>query len=76
MDRRYKLVRRYQVTDAAVHNRQVVDDILDPDNTASEVWGSEVWADKERIDYEWSGGSPVVGTLYSAALIDLLGPAR
>ncbi|MGI9403910.1 MAG: carbamoyltransferase family protein, partial [Hyphomicrobium sp.] len=31
---------------------------------------------KERIDYEWSGGSPVVGTLYSGALTDLLGPAR
>ena len=31
---------------------------------------------KEKIDYEWSGGSPVVGTLYSNALVDLLGPAR
>ncbi len=34
VDRRHKLVRRYQVTDAAVHYSQVVDDILDPDNTA------------------------------------------
>ena len=34
MDRRHKLVRRYQVTDAAVHDSQVVDDILDPDNHA------------------------------------------
>ena len=31
---------------------------------------------KERIDYRWSGGAPVVGALYSAALVDLLGPAR
>ena len=31
---------------------------------------------KERIDYEWSGGRPLVGKLYSDALIDLLGPAR
>lgn len=31
---------------------------------------------KERIDYEWSGGSPVVGTLFSDALEELLGPAR
>ncbi len=37
MDRRHKLVRRYRVTDAAVHDSQVVDDILDPDNTASDV---------------------------------------
>jgi len=31
---------------------------------------------KEKIDYEWSGGSPHVGGLYSPALEDLLGPAR
>ncbi len=31
---------------------------------------------KEKIDYEWSGGSPVVSTLYSSALPELLGPAR
>ncbi len=31
---------------------------------------------KEKIDYEWSGGSPVVGTLYCGALPELLGPAR
>ena len=28
----------------------------------------------EKIDYEWSGGSPHVGTLFSPALEDLLGP--
>lgn len=31
---------------------------------------------KEKIDYEWSGGSPHVGELYGPALEDLLGPAR
>jgi carbamoyltransferase len=31
---------------------------------------------KEKIAYEWSGGSPHVGTLFSEALEDLLGPAR
>ncbi|TAK86028.1 MAG: carbamoyltransferase [Betaproteobacteria bacterium] len=30
----------------------------------------------DKVEYEWDGGSPVVGTLYSAALVDLLGPAR
>ncbi len=30
----------------------------------------------EKVDYEWDGGAPVVGTLYSPALVDLLGPAR
>jgi len=30
VDRRHKLVRRYHVTDAAVHDSQAVDAILDP----------------------------------------------
>ena len=41
VDRRHKLVRRYKVTDAAVHDSQVVDDILDADNTASGVSGGQ-----------------------------------
>jgi carbamoyltransferase len=31
---------------------------------------------KERIAYEWAGGSPHVGALFSPALEELLGPAR
>ncbi|GAB4174053.1 MAG: carbamoyltransferase [Rhodocyclaceae bacterium] len=31
---------------------------------------------KERIAYEWDNGEPRVGALFSAALADLLGPAR
>ncbi len=31
---------------------------------------------EEKIDYEWSGGSPFVGTLFSDALPELLGPVR
>jgi carbamoyltransferase len=31
---------------------------------------------KEKIAYEWQGGSPHVGTLYSPALEELLGPGR
>jgi len=31
---------------------------------------------KEKIAYQWSGGSPHVGTLFSPALEELLGPAR
>lgn len=30
----------------------------------------------KRLNYEWEGGNPNVGTLYSAALIDLLGARR
>ena len=31
---------------------------------------------KEKVGYQWSGGSPHVGTLFSPALEDLLGPVR
>jgi carbamoyltransferase len=31
---------------------------------------------REKIEYEWTGGSPSVGTLYGQGLVDLLGPAR
>ena len=47
VDRRHKLVRRYQVTDAAVHDSQVVDDLLDPDNTASDVWADSAYRSAE-----------------------------
>lgn len=30
----------------------------------------------EKVEYEWEGGSPSVGTLYSNALGELLGPPR
>ena len=41
VDRRHKLVRRYHVSDAAEHDSQVLDDILDGDNTALGVWGGQ-----------------------------------
>ena len=31
---------------------------------------------KDKIEYHWQNGEPTVGTLYSAALVDLLGPPR
>jgi transposase, IS5 family len=43
VDRRHKLVRRYHVTDAAVHDSQVLDEVLDPDNTASGVWADSAY---------------------------------
>ncbi len=48
VDRRHKLVRRWRVTDAAVHDSQVVDDILDLDNTASEVWADSAYRSAEH----------------------------
>ncbi len=47
VDRRHKLVRRYCVTDAAVHDSRVVEDILDPHNTASDVWADSAYRSAE-----------------------------
>jgi IS5 family transposase len=47
VDRRHKLVRRYQVTPASVHDSQVVDGLLDPDNTASDVWADSAYRSAE-----------------------------
>jgi transposase, IS5 family len=47
VDRRHKLVRRYQVTPASVHDSQVIDDVLDPDNTASDVWADSAYRSAE-----------------------------
>ncbi len=47
IDRRHKLVRRYKVTDAAVHDSQVVEDILDANNTASSVWADSAYRSAE-----------------------------
>ena len=47
VDRRHKLVRRYYVTDASVHDSQVVSVILDANNTASDVWADSAYRSVE-----------------------------
>ena len=46
-DRRHKLVRRYAVTDAARHDSQELDGLLDNSNTASDVWADSAYRSKE-----------------------------
>ena len=46
IDRRHKLVRRYVVSTASVHDSQKLEDVLDPDNTASGVWADSPIAAK------------------------------
>jgi IS5 family transposase len=43
VDRRHKLVRRYHVTDASVHDSQALEAVLDGDNTASDVWADSAY---------------------------------
>jgi len=46
VDRKHKLIRRYQVTNAAVHDSEKFDDVLDPNNTASGVWADSAYRSK------------------------------
>ena len=47
IDRRHKLVRRYDVTTASVHDSKKMEDVLDPNNTASGVWADSAYRSKE-----------------------------
>jgi transposase, IS5 family len=47
VDRKHKLIRRYHVTDAAVHDSQVVDELLMRGNTASGVWADAAYRSEE-----------------------------
>ncbi|QJB69729.1 IS5 family transposase [Parasphingorhabdus halotolerans] len=47
IDRRHKLVRRYAVSTASVHDSQKLEDVLDPDNTASGVSADSAYRSKE-----------------------------
>jgi IS5 family transposase len=46
-DRKHKLIRHYEVTSAEVHDSQVLDRILDTDNTGAPVWGDSAYRSQE-----------------------------
>jgi transposase, IS5 family len=43
VDKAHKLIRKWDATDAAVHDNQKLDDILDPSNTAKDVWADSAY---------------------------------
>jgi len=43
VDRRYKLVRRYELSSASVHDSQIVNDIPDDERTAGSVWADSAY---------------------------------
>ena len=47
VDRKHKLVRRYHVTDAALHDSQAVDHLLMQGNTGSGVWADAAYRSEE-----------------------------
>ena len=47
VDRKYKLVRRYHVSDAALHDSQAVDHLLMEGNTGAGVWADSAYRSEE-----------------------------
>ena len=47
-DRRFKLIRKYDVTSAAPHDSTAFDAVFDPDNTSSDLWADSAYRSKER----------------------------
>jgi len=43
VDRKHKLIRRYKVTDASVHDSQELDHVLDPRNDRQETWADSAY---------------------------------
>ena len=49
IDRKHKLIRTWQVTDASVHDSQPFQQLLDPNNTGKQVWADSAYR-SEKID--------------------------
>lgn len=43
IDRKHKIIRRYNVTDASVHDSQALDHVLDSQNDSQEVWADSAY---------------------------------
>ncbi len=46
-DRKHKLIRVYDVTDASVHDSRAFERLLDPDNTGKRVWADSAYRSEE-----------------------------
>ena len=47
-DRRFKLIRKYDVTPAAAHDSCSFDAVFDPDNTSSKLWADSAYRSADR----------------------------
>ena len=55
VDAKHKFVRKYTVTDAATHDSQVIDELLDAGNTNADVYGDSAYrsaAIKQRLEQQ------------------------
>jgi IS5 family transposase len=50
VDVKHKLIRDYEVTDAAVHDSQVFEEVLDQTNSSRDVWADSAYRSQEKLD--------------------------
>jgi len=50
-DVRHKLIRNYEVTDASVHDSNVFEELIDPDNTSRDVYADSAYRSEEKISH-------------------------
>ncbi len=48
VDRKHKLIRKYKVTDASVHDSQELDNVLDPKNDSQDTWADSAYRSEEQ----------------------------
>lgn len=56
IDAKHKLIRRYAVTDAAVHDSQVFEELLDESNSSRDVWADSAYRSEESVGRLDKGG--------------------
>lgn len=71
VDAKHKLIRQWAVTDAAIHDSQIFEELLDEDNTCRAVWADsayrnprilktlEEWGLRERVQRKGVRGRPL-----------------
>jgi len=50
VDNKNKLIRSFDVTDASVHDSNVFEELLDPDNSSADVWADSAYRSQEKED--------------------------
>jgi len=50
VDNKNKLIRSFDVTDASVHDSNVFEELLDPDNSSTDVWADSAYRSQEKED--------------------------
>ena len=73
-DRRHRLIRRWQVSDAAAHAGARLKDLLDPANTASDVWADSAY--RSRKNEKLLQGRLLVSRIHRKKPADRPMPAR